>query len=63
MTARSTFMQAEINAVAQWAKAGVRLAMVAKPDGTKIIMAASDVESMPAQSNDLEARLDAFGAM
>lgn len=62
MTARSAFKQAEINAVAQWAKAGVRLAMVVKPDGTKIIMAASDSEA-PTASNDLDARLDAYGGM
>lgn len=60
MTARSTFKQAEINAVAQWAKAGVRLAMVVKPDGTRIIMAAADLDA-PTGANDLDERLDAFG--
>lgn len=62
MTARSTFKQAEINAVAQWAKAGVRLAMVARPDGTKIIMAATDVDSQVG-SDDFNARLDSFGGL
>lgn len=61
MTARSTFKAAEIKAVAQWAKAGVRLAMVVKPDGTKIIMPAAEVD-LPAAPNDLDERLDAFGA-
>lgn len=62
MTARSTFKKAEIDAVAHWAMKGVRLAMVEKADGTRIIMAAADVNAPPA-SNDLDARLDAFGSM
>ena len=62
MTARSTFKKAEIDAAAAWAMKGVRLAMVEKADGTRIIMAAADVDT-PAPSNDLDARLDAFGAM
>jgi hypothetical protein len=62
MTARSTFKQAEINAVAQWAKAGVRLAMVARPDGTKIIMAATDVDTQVG-STDFDSRIDSFGGL
>lgn len=61
MTARSTFKKAEIDAVAAWAMKGVRLAMVERADGTRIIMAAADLDA-PAASNDLDARLDAFGA-
>jgi hypothetical protein len=62
MTARSTFKKAEIDAVAAWAMKGVRLAMADKPDGTRIIMAVADID-MPLASNDLDARLDAFGSM
>lgn len=62
MTARSTFKKAEIDAVAAWALKGVRLAMVDKPDGTRIIMAAADLDTL-VPSNDLDARLDAFGSM
>lgn len=62
MTTRSTFKKAEIDAIAAWAKAGVRLAMVARADGTKIIMASADVGES-AEANDLDARLDAFGAL
>lgn len=62
MTARSTFKKAEIDAVAAWAMKGVRLAMVEKADGTRIIMAAADLDA-PVASNDLDSRFDAFGSM
>lgn len=62
MTKRVTFTQAEINAVAAAAKSGVRLAMLARPDGTKVIVPAADAD-LPALPSDLDARLDAFGAM
>lgn len=62
MSARSTFKKAEIDAVATWAAKGVRLAMVDKPDGTRIIMAAAEVDAL-LPSSDLDARLDAFGSI
>jgi hypothetical protein len=58
--ARSTFKPAEIAAVAAWAQKGVRIELVARPDGTRIVRAAADVD-VPA-SSDIDARLDAFGA-
>ncbi|WP_375381731.1 hypothetical protein [uncultured Sphingomonas sp.] len=61
MSRRVTFTQAEINAVALAAKAGVRLAMIARPDGTKVIVPAIDAD-LPIGSNDLDSRLDAYGA-
>lgn len=54
-----TFTQSEINAVARAAKNGVRIAMVMRPDGTKVIMPAADVD-LPISANDLDSRLDAF---
>lgn len=62
MTVRSTFKKAEIDAVAAWAKAGVRLAMVARADGTKIIMAAANVDA-PMATNDLDERIERFGSL
>lgn len=62
MSRRVTFTQAEINAVARAAKAGVRLAMLARPDGTKIIVPAEDAD-LPIGANDLDNRLEAFAAL
>ncbi len=60
MSERRAFTKADFDAVAAWAAKGVRLALVAKPDGTRVVMAAADVPA--AESDDFDARLDAFGA-
>lgn len=61
MTRRVAFTQAEISAVARAAKGGVRLEMIVRPDGTKMIVPAADAD-LPIASNDLDSRLDAFAA-
>ena len=61
MGRRATFTQAEINAVAKAAKTGVRLALISRPDGTKVIVPAGEAD-LPPVSNDLDSRLDAYGA-
>lgn len=62
MSRRVTFTSAEINAVARAAKAGVRLAMLARPDGTKVIVPASEID-LPEGANDLDMRLEAFAGL
>lgn len=61
MTRRVAFTKAEIDAVAHQARGGVRLAMLLRPDGTKVIVPAADAD-LPIGANDLDARLDAFAA-
>ena len=61
MTRQRSFTQAEVNAIAKAARGGVRLAMLLRPDGTKVIVPAAEAE-LPAGVNDLDDRLAAFGA-
>ena len=55
------FSKAEIEAVASQARAGIRLALVIRPDGTKLVMPARD-DDLPPITVDLDARLAAFAA-
>ena len=55
------FSKAEIDAIASQVRAGVRLALVLRPDGTKLVMPARDDDLSPTPV-DLDARLAAFAA-
>lgn len=59
-TKKQSFTKAEIAAVADYARAGIRLALMVRPDGTRVIVPASD--DLAATTSDLDDRLAAFAA-
>lgn len=63
MSRRAAFSQSDVTRAFKGAEAaGVKVAIFLRPDGTMAIVPAANVTTLDA-SNDLDARLDSFGAM
>lgn len=63
MSRRAAFSQSDITRALKGAEAaGVKAAVLIRPDGTMMILPTGD-QPLPAPNNDLDARLDAFAAL